>query len=93
MIHMKTFLYILLVAGLCSLMAWVVFSRWFTRDPFLIFILIVLFVTPNLGTIWMLYVSVRFEKSPLPFALLAFVPYSFIWYYFQRVRPGRVART
>ncbi len=37
----------------------------------------------------MLYIAVRHEKHPLKFILLAFIPYSFIWYYFECVRPGK----
>jgi hypothetical protein len=83
---MKALLWILLAAGLNGLMAWVVFSRGAIKDPFALFLLLALFMTPNIGTIWMLYVVVRFEKHPLPFILLGFIPYAFLWYYFQRVR-------
>jgi hypothetical protein len=48
---------------------------------------VTLFFTAHpLGALWMLYRSVRFERHPVPFVLLAFVPYAFIWYYFERVR-------
>jgi len=86
---MKTALFVMLIAGLNSLMAWVVFSRGAIKDPLVLFMLVVLFVVPNIGTIWMLYVSIRFEKHPLAFAFLAFIPYAFMWYYFQRVRPRK----
>ena len=41
------------------------------------------------GAFWLLYVAVRFEKHPLPFILLAFLPYGFLGYYFERVRPNK----
>jgi hypothetical protein len=37
----------------------------------------------------MLYIAVRYEKRPLQFALLSVIPYTFLWYYFERVRPGK----
>jgi hypothetical protein len=86
---MKTALLVLLIAALNGLAAFVVFSRGAIRDPLTLFGLFLLFAAPNIGTIWMLYVSIRFEKHPLPFAFLAFIPYAFLWYYFQRVRPKK----
>lgn len=44
------------------------------------------------GVFWMMYFSIRHEKQPFPMVLLAFVPYAFLWYYFERVRPGRHAK-
>ena len=86
---MKTFVWILFIAILCGFAAWVVIGPWFPKNPVVIFALAVFFGVPNLGAIWMLYVSVRFEQRPLPLVILAFVPYSFLWYYFERVRPGK----
>ncbi len=40
----------------------------------------------------MLYMAIRYEKHPLPMVLLAFVPFAFFWYYFERVRPGKLVR-
>jgi hypothetical protein len=34
----------------------------------------------------MLYRAIRYEKRPLPYVFLAFVPYAFLGYYFERVR-------
>lgn len=40
-----------------------------------------------------MYMSIRYEKKPLPMLALAlFVPFTFVWYYFERVRPGKLAR-
>jgi hypothetical protein len=83
---MRDALVVLVIAGLNSVMAVVVFSRGAIKDPVVVFALSLLFVVPNIGTIWMLYISIRFERRPLPFVLLAFIPYAFLWYYFQRVR-------
>jgi hypothetical protein len=44
------------------------------------------FGAPSLGGFWMVYMVIRYEKSPGPMIVLAFVPFAFLWYYFERVR-------
>jgi hypothetical protein len=44
------------------------------------------FGIPPLGTFWMWYMAIRYERRPLLFMLLAFIPYFFLGYYFERVR-------
>ena len=52
-----------------------------------------LFTIQPLGAFWMMYIAIRYEKNPFPLILLAmFIPFSFLWYYFERVRPGKVRR-
>ena len=38
------------------------------------------------GALWFLYQCVRYESKPFPLLLLALVPYSFVWYYFERFK-------
>jgi hypothetical protein len=83
---MRTFFLCLLILLFNSLMGWIVFGPWRTRDPLAILCLVILFGIPNLGTIWMLYVSARDEKNALPFIILSFVPYASLWYYVERFR-------
>jgi hypothetical protein len=46
-----------------------------------------------LCALWMLYQAIRYEAKPLPYFLLAaFFPFSYIWYYSERVRPRKRAR-
>jgi len=45
----------------------------------------------QLGSYWMMYQSIRYEIRPLRFFLLAFLPLSFIWYYFERYTNRRGA--
>ena len=62
--------------------------------PAVMFALIVLFGIPPLGAFWMMYMSIRHEKNPLPLLVLAaFIPFTFVWYYFERIRKGKVVRT
>jgi len=58
-------------------------------NPAILFVFVGLFGIPPLGAFWMMYVSIRHEKNPLPMVLLAFIPFSFLWYYFERVRTGK----
>lgn len=55
----------------------------------LMLVVIVVFVVSPMGSFWMLYMAVRHERQPLPMVFLAFLPFAFIWYYFERVRHGR----
>jgi len=51
-----------------------------------------LFLQPFCG-IWMLYQVIRHEAKPMPYVfLVAFVPFSYVWYYIERVRPRKRAR-
>lgn len=44
------------------------------------------FGIPPLGSFWMWYMAIRYERHPLPFLLLALIPCVFLWYYFERIR-------
>jgi hypothetical protein len=61
-------------------------------NPFMLWAFVALFVIPPLGAFWMMYMSVRYEKHPLRFVLLTFIPFTFLWYYFERVRPRKLRR-
>ena len=38
----------------------------------------------NIGALWMLYQSIRYELRPLLFCVLSIIPFSFVWYYNER---------
>ena len=58
-------------------------------NPAILFLFVALFAVPPLGAFWMIYMSIRYEKSPFSMILLAFVPFTFLWYYFERVRNAK----
>jgi hypothetical protein len=60
--------------------------------PAILLAFVALFAIPPLGAFWMMYMSIRNEKSPFPMVLLAFIPFTFLWYYFERVRTGKLRR-
>jgi len=39
-----------------------------------------------IGFLWMLYQVIRYEIHPWRFILLSFLPFSFVWYYYERYR-------
>jgi hypothetical protein len=61
-------------------------------NPAVLFAFLVLFAIPPLGAFWMMYMSIRYEKNPFPIVLLAFIPFTFVWFYFERVRPGKLPK-
>ncbi len=85
---MKLVLWILLGLFVSGLAFWMVTTPGIPRSPLLILLVIVVFAVPPFGAIWMVYIAIRYEKHPLPMILLAMLPYTFLWYYFGRVRPG-----
>jgi hypothetical protein len=56
------------------------------NNPVVMAALVVLFAIAPVGAFWMMYMSIRYDKNPLPMILLAFIPFTFLWYYFERVR-------
>ena len=86
---MKTILWFLLILALGALCGWIVIGPWTPRNPVAMLLVIVLFTAPNIGAIWMMYIAIRYEAKPFPFVALAFFPFSFLWYYFDRFRRGR----
>jgi hypothetical protein len=87
---MKLFLWILLGLGVALLaFVMVISSSMDPQRPWFLILAVFVFAVPPFGAYWMLYMAIRYERKPLPMILLAFLPYSFLWYYFERVRPGK----
>jgi hypothetical protein len=62
-------------------------------NPLMLLAFVSLFGIAPLGAFWMIYMSIRYEKHPLPMVLLAlFIPFTFLWYYAERVRPRKLGR-
>lgn len=91
---MKLLLYIV-VGFVAMAIAVLVITRGqaLETNPAILFGLLILFGIPPMGAFWMAYMAIRYEKNPFPMLLLAFfVPFTFLWYYFERVRPGKLKR-
>jgi hypothetical protein len=89
---MKMFLWILFGLFVTGLAFWIITIPGISRNPLFMVLVVLVFAVPPLGAFWMLYMSVRHEEHPLPLMLLAFLPYTFLWYYFDRVRTGKLSR-
>ena len=61
------------------------------NHPVILVLLVGLFGLAPLGAFWMMYMSIRYERRPFPLLVLAlFIPFTFLWYYFERVRPRKL---
>jgi hypothetical protein len=83
---MKTFIWILTIIGLCALALWIVMGPAVFEGKPVAILAGLFFLLPSLGVFWMLFVVVRHEPEPLPYVVLAFIPFVFLWYYFERYR-------
>jgi hypothetical protein len=83
---MKNILWIVLALALLGLAFWFVVSPWYPKNSFILFLIAVYFGAPSIGAFWMIYIAIRHEKHPFPIIALALLPYTFIWYYFERYR-------
>jgi hypothetical protein len=88
---MKLLLYV--VGGFVSTAAGILLITWGQAPaghPVMLFALWGLCGIPVVGTFWMAYMTIRYEKNPFPMLLLAFlIPFTFLWYYFERFRPTK----
>lgn len=83
---MRIFFWILLGFAATGLAFWVVTRAWVPSSALVQILTVAFFGIAPVGAFWMIYVVIRFEKRPLPLILLAFIPYAFVGYYFERVR-------
>jgi hypothetical protein len=65
------------------------FGAWirpflFQNIYFILFLMGFMFVA-NIGSFWMLYQAVRYERRVGKYVLLSFVPFMFVWYSLVRV--------
>jgi hypothetical protein len=83
----KMFLWAILGTALAGVAFWLVTSTaTIPPHPLPLLVLALFFGVSPLGAFWMMYMAVRYERQPLPYFLLAFIPYFFLGYYFERVR-------
>ena len=66
---MKIFLWVVLGLLVTGLAFWILTMPGVPHNPVLMFLIIVVFVVSPFGSFWMLYMSVRHERRPLPMVL------------------------
>jgi hypothetical protein len=86
---MKLAIWILLIAALGLLCGWIVIGSWSPHGQLDMLLVAILFTSPNIGAVWMMFIAIRHESKPIPFVALALIPFSFLWYYAERYRTGR----
>lgn len=87
---MKMVLYVLFGLAVAGFAFWAVTTPGTPQNPLFVALLVIVFGGAPIGSFWMMYQVIRYEKNPWPLLLYAFfIPFSFLWYYFERVRPGR----
>ena len=84
----KNVLWVLLFTATVGIAPLAYQEYWRPTPPLIIGFAIFYAVHP-IGAAWMIYQSIRYESRPLPIILFCLVPYSFVWYYFERVRSGK----
>jgi drug/metabolite transporter (DMT)-like permease len=87
---MKTFLWVCLGFAVTGLAFWIVTTtETLPPRPLPLLMLALVFAVSPIGSFWMMYMAIRYEKRPLAYVFLAFIPYFFLGYYFERVRGRR----
>jgi hypothetical protein len=85
---MKLWMWVLLGFSVTGISFWLIVVTH--ANPIAVVLFAAANVVATLGTFWMMWVAMREEKPPWPMFWLAFVPFSSLWYYFDRVRPRRL---
>lgn len=84
---MKMFVWAILGFAMAGLAFWIVSStETIPPHPLPLAVLAFIFGVAPLGSFWMMFMAIRYESRPWPYVLLAFLPYTFLGYYFERVR-------
>jgi drug/metabolite transporter (DMT)-like permease len=85
----RLFLWIILGFLATGLAFWTFMTEAGHSNPMLVVLVVAIYAVGPIGAFWMMYMSIRHERNPVPMILMAFVPYAFLWYYFERVRTRR----
>jgi hypothetical protein len=86
---MKNFLWIVLIGALNLLAYWFVSGPWRPEHQFVALLVAAYFFGGGAGGLWMMYMAVRYESRHWHLVALACIPFTFLWYYVERLRTGR----
>jgi hypothetical protein len=85
--HLLAFIFL---SSTTAFAVWVVLSTWVPKTSLSIGAVSVFFLCASVGAFWMLYDCLVRERPPLIYFFVAFLPYAFVWYYFDRVLPRTI---
>jgi hypothetical protein len=68
---------------------WIVTGPWIPQHEWEAVLVAAFFMGASLGTLWMMFIAIRYESKPWHFIGLAIIPFCFVWYYYERYRSGR----
>lgn len=84
--RISSFLWGLWFACATAFAVWEVVGPWRPHGALVAGLVLAFFMLHPPGAFWMVYRAIRYEQRPLPVVALACLPYSYVWYYFERVR-------
>ena len=91
--NVRLFAWVLFLIVVSFSALWFFFSSWIPTNGLELAAVMIFFMGHPLGAFWMIYRAIRYERRPVRYVALAFVPLSFLWYYVERVRPSNKSRT
>jgi hypothetical protein len=77
---------VVILAAISLFAAWVILGSWMPQSGVEKVFPIAFFLGGPLGACWLLYDCFSHPKTPRVYLLLAFVPYAFVFYYFEHIR-------
>ena len=86
---MRTLLHVLIALALTCIAIFTVISSWYPKNAAEMFAAGAYVAFASIGQWWMIFMIVRQERKMWRLIWVALLPFSFIWYYFERVRPRR----
>ena len=87
---LRTLAWVVLMIAASVGAGWILLSPWKPQNSLELFAVMVVFMGNPIGSFWMIYRAIRYERRSAPYIVLAFVPLSFLWYYVERVRSSRL---
>jgi hypothetical protein len=86
----RSYSWVIFVGACTALALWAQLGPWIPRHDILSWFVVTFFGVHALGAAWMLFKVVRHEPKLFPYIVLVFVPYAFLWYYFERAKPAKI---
>lgn len=89
--YVSHLLWALFFVSCTGLALWVVAGPWTPQGRWDLFLVLAFFTVNPFGAFWLMYRCFRYEPRAWTYLPFAFVPYGFVWYYFNRVRTRKAS--